>query len=38
MRWWLCSGFRGRCGSAIARLALFELLDANEIDARTVDI
>jgi hypothetical protein len=38
MRWWLCSAFRERCGPAVAELALFELLDANEINARTVDI
>jgi len=38
VRWWLCSAFRERCGPAIVRFALFELLDANVINARTVDI
>jgi hypothetical protein len=35
---WLCFAFRERCGAAVARLALFELLDADEVNARTVDI
>jgi len=38
MRWWLCTAFRERCGPAVARLALFELLDADEIDSSAVDI